>query len=261
MAFGFDRPIWFNLLGPDPDTLSKLAGEFAANGASPRHCRSRDLGQGGQPGAAEHRRGEVRAEDIATEVFFFPAATHTEKDGTFTNTQRLLQWHHKAIEPPGDSRSDLHFAYHLGRRLQHLYADSGEKRDRAVLDLTWSYSTGGEIAEPSAEEVLKEINGFTVVDGKTVSNYTDLKDDGSTACGCWIYSGVYANEKNQSQNRKPAQEQNWVANEWGWAWPSNRRILYNRASADPDGKPWSERKRLVWWDEGKRTVDGYAIRT
>jgi formate dehydrogenase major subunit len=205
----------------------------------------------------EHRRGEVRAEDIATEVFFFPAATHTEKDGTFTNTQRLLQWHHKAIEPPGDSRSDLHFVYHLGRRLQEMYADSTEKRDGAIRDLTWSYGTEGEIEEPSAEDVLKEINGFTVVDGKAVSSYTELKDDGSTACGCWIYSGVYANGKNQSQNRKAAGEQNWVANEWGWAWPSNRRILYNRASADPDGKPWSERKKLVWWDEASGRWTGF----
>jgi formate dehydrogenase major subunit len=82
-----------------------------------------------------------------------------------------------------------------------------------------------------------------------------LKGDGSTACGCWIYSGCYARDRNQTARRRPGREQSWVAPEWGWAWPMNRRILYNRASADPDGKPWSERKKLIWWDaeEGRWT--------
>ncbi|MDB4966435.1 MAG: fdhA2 [Myxococcales bacterium] len=197
----------------------------------------------------EHERGEVRAEEIGTEVFFFPAAAHTEKDGTFTNTQRLLQWHHKAIDPPGDARSDLHFAFHLGRRLKALYADSRERRDEPIQRLTWDYPTEGRHDDPSAEAVLREINGYTVADGKPVSGFTELKADGSTACGCWIYAGCYAEGVNQTARRKSHREQIWVAPDWGWAWPANRRILYNRASADPDGKPWSERKRYVWWDE------------
>ncbi len=96
--------------------------------------------------------------------------------------------------------------------------------------------------------MLREING-TGPDGKALSSYTELKDDGTTTAGCWIYTGVYADEVNQSDRRKPGREQNWVAPEWGWAWPANRRTLYNRASADPEGKPWSERKAYVWWDE------------
>ena len=204
----------------------------------------------------EHDRGEVRAEDIATEVFFFPAAAHTEKEGSFTNTQRLLQWREKAMDPPGDARSELHFIFHLGKRLQKLYAGSSDAKDRAILDLTWDYPTEGRKEEPSAEAVLKEINGFTVNDRKAVKGFTDLKEDGSTACGCWIYSGVYKDEKNQSARRKPASQQDWVAAEWGWAWPHNRRILYNRASADPEGKPWSERKKYVWWDEEKKVWTG-----
>ncbi len=207
----------------------------------------------------EHERGEVRAEDIATEVFFFPCAAHTEKDGSFTNTQRLLQWHHTAIEPPGDCRSDLHFVYHLGKRLKRLYASSHEVRDRAIQQLSWDYTAPGGLEEPSAEEVLKEISGFTVADRKAVDGYTDLKDDGSTGCGCWIYSGVYAKEENKAARRKPWHEQNWVANEWGWAWPHNSRIIYNRASADPAGKPWSERKKLVWWDEEKQEWAGFDV--
>jgi len=207
----------------------------------------------------EHDRGEVQAAGIGTEVFFFPAAAHTEKPGSFTNTQRLLQWRHKAIEPPGDARSDLHFFFHLGKRLKKLYEGSTDPKDRALLDLTWDYPTEGKDNEPSGEAILKEINGFTVADGKAVKGFTDLKDDGSTACGCWIYSGVYAQEKNQAARRKPASEQDWVAAEWGWAWPSNRRILYNRASADPEGKPWSERKKYVWWDEDKQKWTGLDV--
>src|SRR5699024_9713835 len=98
-------------------------------------------------------------------------------------------------------------------------------------------------------------------DGSMLSSYTELAEDGSTACGCWIYCGVYADGVNQAARRKPGQEQHWVAPEWGWAWPSNRRILYNRASADPDGNPWSERKAYVWWDpdanDGAGSWTGY----
>ncbi|MEJ7891147.1 MAG: molybdopterin dinucleotide binding domain-containing protein, partial [Solirubrobacteraceae bacterium] len=192
--------------------------------------------------------GELRTEDIETEVFFLPAANHTEKDGSFTNTQRLLQWHNKAVEPPGDCRSELHFTFHLIRRIREKLADSTEPRDRAILDLTWAYPVHGETAEPDAEAVLHEISGFTVAEGAPVDGYMDLEGDGSTACGCWIYSGCRADGVNQTARRRPGAEQSWMAPDWGWAWPYNRRILYNRASADPAGRPWSERKRLIEWD-------------
>lgn len=207
--------------------------------------------------APEIHRGEVRPEDIATEVFFFPCAAHTEKDGSFTNTQRLLQWHHKVLDPPGECRSELHFAYHLGRRLRALYAGSREEKDRALQALTWDYPTHGEHQEPDAEAVLKEIHGFEVETGSPVSGSKDLKDDGSTACGCWIYSGCFEGGENLTARRRPGSEQSWVAPEWAWAWPDNRRLLYNRASADPEGKPWSERKKYVWWDEAKGEWTGY----
>jgi formate dehydrogenase major subunit len=202
----------------------------------------------------EIETGEMRPEDIGTEVFFLPAAAHTEKSGTFTNTQRLLQWHHKAVEPPGDATSDLWFYYHLGKRIQAKLADSTDAMDRPLLDLAWDYPVEGPDEDPSADAVLREINGIGP-DGEALSAYTELKADGSTRCGCWIYCGVYADDVNQSARRKPGWEQSWVAPEWGWAWPANRRALYNRASADPDGKPWSERKAYVWWDadEGKWT--------
>ncbi len=206
----------------------------------------------------EIETGEMRTEDLATEVFFLPAAAHTEKAGSFTNTQRMLQWHRQAIEPPGDCRSELWFYYHLGRKLQARLAGSIDERDRPLLDLTWDYPTHGEQAEPSAEAVLREING-TGPDGAALSAYTELTDDGSTRAGCWIYTGVYADEVNQADRRTPGREQSWVAPEWGWAWPANRRILYNRASADPQGKPWSERKAYLWWDAEAGKWTGHDV--
>ncbi len=197
--------------------------------------------------APEIESGEVRPEEIGTEVFFLPAAAHTEKDGTFTNTQRLLQWHHKAVEPPGDCRSELHWIYHLGRALREKLAGSTEERDRPLLDLTWDYPVRGPHGEPDAEAVLEEISG-RAADGSFLSAYDELADDGSTACGSWIHCGIFKDGVNQAARKKPGAGQNWIAHEWGWAWPRDTRILYNRASADPEGRPWSERKRYVWWD-------------
>ena len=221
----------------------------------------------------EIETGEMRTEDIGTEVFFMPAAAHTEKSGSFTNTQRMLQWHHTAVEPAGDARSDLWFTYHLGRRIREKLAaaasaagssaDAGapgdaDQMDRPVLDLTWDYPAEGPLDEPDAEAVLAEINGWDA-DGKPLSSFGQLADDGSTACGCWIYCGVRANGVNQADRRVPGKEQSWVAPEWGWAWPANRRVLYNRASADPDGKPWSARKALVWWDGDEGRWTGHDV--
>jgi formate dehydrogenase major subunit len=206
----------------------------------------------------EIETGELRTADIGTEVFFMPAAAHTEKDGSFTNTQRMLQWHHQAVEPAGDARSDLWFTYHLGRRIRQKLAQgalgdvpaegaAADDMDRPVLDLRWDYPVYGPQDEPDAEAVLAEVNGWDA-DGKPLSSFAQLADDGSTSCGCWIYCGSYADGVNQPARRKPGRDQHWVAPEWGWAWPANRRILYNRASADLDGKPWSEGKALVWWN-------------
>jgi formate dehydrogenase major subunit len=202
--------------------------------------------------------GELRTEDIGTEVFFFPAASHTEKNGAFTNTNRVLQWHYAAKEPDGEARSDLWFMYHLGRIIREKLAGSTDERDRPVLDLTWDYPVEGALDEPSAEAVLAEINGWDA-QGNPLASYEQLSDDGSTACGCWIYCGSYADGINQTARRAPAKEQNWLGPEWCWAWPANRRILYNRASADPEGKPWSERKALVWWDADEAKWTGHDI--
>jgi formate dehydrogenase major subunit len=190
-----------------------------------------------------------------------PAAEVVEKDGTFTNTQRLVQQHHKAVDPPGDSRSETHFMFHLGRRLKELYAASTDPRDRPIQDLVLDYPTDGPNAEPSADAVLREINGYRTADRRLVEGFRDLATDGSTACGCWIYSGVYPEAgRNRAASRQPDEPGGPGTHlGWGYSWPGNRRVLYNRASADPAGRPWSERKRYVWWDEARARWTGKDV--
>jgi formate dehydrogenase major subunit len=203
--------------------------------------------------------------EIKTEVFFIPAAGSPEKEGSLTNTQRLIQWHDKAIDPLGDSRTDAWFVYNLGKRLKELYAGSTDPRDQPLLRLTWDYDFDEQprlpdgtvsriVGEPDLEKVLQEINGHKLDQtephtGKPrlLGSFSELKDDGSTACGCWIYTGVFPEHgRNRARERKLTNDP--LHHEWGYAWPDNRRVLYNRASAAPDGRPWSERKKFVWWD-------------
>jgi formate dehydrogenase major subunit len=208
--------------------------------------------------APEITNGEIDTADIQTEVFFFPATQVGEYDGSFTNTQRMLQWHSKAADPPGDCRTDTWFYYQLGKRLKAKYANSTNPRDTGFKNLVWDYepdpgvpSSPQTAGEADALKILREINGFQTADpAKHLTGFAQLKDDGSTTCASWIYCGVYpAPDRNLSARREadapgvPGAHLNW-----GWAWPANRRVLYNRASADPAGKPWSERKRWVWWD-------------
>ncbi len=195
----------------------------------------------------EVRSGETAPDRIGTEVFFFPAAGHAEKAGTFTNTQRLLQWHEKAVDPPGDCKSDAWFMVHLGRRLKARAERDDQPRNDGLRALTWDYPTGGPHDEPAAEAVLREINGWRVDGREQVRGFEELAADGSTACGCWIYAGVYpAAGDNRARERRPSGP---YGQGWGYAWPADRRILYNRASARPDGRPWSDAKKLVWWDD------------
>ena len=208
----------------------------------------------------EITRGQVRSQDIRTEVFFFPAAQVAEYEGSFTNTQRMLQWHFKAADPPGDCRTDLWFTHQLARRLKKLYASSSLARDQGFKALVWEYDSDDaherERGEPDALKILKDINGYyTAEPDRHLAGFGDLKDDGSTTCASWIYCGVLpAPDRNLSARKQPDPPGVTSAQlEWGWAWPANRRILYNRASADRQGRPWSERKKWVWWDGAKWT--------
>jgi len=205
----------------------------------------------------EVKRGELRTEEIPTEVFLLPAAGHAEKDGTFTNTQRLLQWRQKAVAPPGDSRSENWFMYHLGVLLREKAKRDPRPRNAGLLALKWDYTIEGEHREPIAEEILQEINGYTVANHELVPGFTSLKADGSTACGCWIYSGVFPKMGENRANQRAAK--GFYGHGWGFAWPSDRRVLYNRASARPDGNPWSDRKKLVWWDFESKKWTGLDV--
>ena len=205
----------------------------------------------------EVRRGDLRTEDISTEVFLLPAAGHAEKEGTFTNTQRLLQFREKAVDPPGDSRSESWFIYHLGRRLKERAEGDRRQRNAGLNAVTLNYSTSGPFAEPNAEEVLQEINGYRVADRTLVPGFGALQSDGSTACGCWIYSGVFPVPGDNRARKRQATGA--YGHGWGFAWPSDRRVLYNRASARPDGSPWSERKKLIWWDQVRNEWTGLDV--
>src|SRR6185369_10025409 len=127
-------------------------------------------------------------------------------------------------------------------------------RYEPLQKLKWELETKGPHHEPSVTQVLKEINGWDVNTGKQLASYKDLKNDGSTACGCWIYSGVFPDDAtNKAQTRD---SKDYLGHGWGFSWPNDVRILYNRCSARPDGRPWSERKKLVWWDEAKQEWTG-----
>jgi formate dehydrogenase major subunit len=211
--------------------------------------------------ASPPHRAAADTKGIKTEVFFLPAAPAAEKDGSLTNTMRLIQWHEKAVDPPGDVRSDAEIIYELGKRLKKLYAGSKAKRDQGILAMTWEYGD----RHPDMVQVLKEMNGYALQDlidkdgkvlykkGEPLKTFADLRDDGSTASGIWIYTGVLVSDAegklvNRAALRKKADEKDYLAHGWGFSWPANRRILYNRAAADPSGKPWSEKKKLIWWD-------------
>lgn len=222
----------------------------------------------------EIERGELKTADIETEVFFFPAAGHAENDGTFTNTQRLLQWRQAAVEPPGDCRSDEWFMHQLALRLMAKAKQSTDPLDEPLRALDWWYPED-EAGRPQTEAIMAEINGWYTdpaavigepaenngklfaIDrqgsphhGPQVAGYDELKADGSTACGCWIYSGVFSRDGVNKANLR--QSKDYLGHGWGFAWPGDRRIIYNRASAAPTGAPWSERKKLVWWDSTER---------
>lgn len=222
--------------------------------------------------APEIRDGTVKVEDIQTEVFFFPATQIAEYDGSFTNTQRMLQWHFKAADPPGDCRTDTWFYFHLGKRLKAMYADSTLPRDQGWKNTTWDFDrvpgegyqppSGGVADEPDELKILREINGYYTADPKRhLAGFGELKDDGSTTCASWIYCGCYpAPDRNLTASKDPGPQGVPSAFlDWGWAWPANRRVLYNRASANLDGNPWSERKRWVWWDGARGEWVGYDV--
>ena len=208
----------------------------------------------------------VDSAQIQTEVFRLPASCFAEDPGSFTNSSRQVQWHGRAIDPPGVAKTDREIISTLFIKLREMYLKDGGTYPDAIKALTWNY---GNPTNPAPEEVLREINGRAISDvmsapdpknpnapstvavkaGEQLPGFGMLRDDGSTACGNWIYSGVWTQAGNNSARRDIADPSGLgVYQNWGFSWPANRRVLYNRASAAPDGKPWDAKRRQVAWN-------------
>ena len=202
---------------------------------------------------------EVDPGKIQTEVFRLPTSLFAENAGTFTNSGRVVQWRWKAAEAPGDSKDDTEILAALFLRLKDMYAKDGGAFPDPILKLTWAYT---QPAKPSPEELLREINGKALADvldpkdptkvlakaGEQLGTFAHLRDDGTTTCGNWIYCGVWSQAGNNSARRDNSDPSGLGQTlNWGFAWPVNRRILYNRASADLAGKPWDAKRTVLKW--------------
>ncbi len=206
---------------------------------------------------------------IQTTVYRLPCAGFAEKDGTFTNSARWLQWKNTALPLPPGCKLDQDIVAQLFLKVRELYKKEGGKFPDPILKLTWGYTNP---ASPSLAEVLKEINGKTTVDaedpttkvqlkaGNQLPGFAWLKDDGTTSCGNWIYCGSYTEAGNLTMRRDASDPSGMgVHQNWAWSWPANRRVLYNRASCDVDGKPWDASRRQVWWSEAAQKWVGNDV--
>jgi formate dehydrogenase major subunit len=206
---------------------------------------------------------DVDSSKIQTEVFRLPSTCFAEEDGSLVNSGRWLQWHWKAADPPGEAKGDPEIIAELFLRVRALYAKEGGAFPDPILKLHWPYKIA---RAPSQEEIAKEFSGYALADvpdpkdptkflareGEQVPGFGALQADGTTACGCWIFSGSWTQAGNQMARRDPA-DPSGLGNTpgWAWSWPANRRILYNRASADTAGKPWDPNRKFVSWN-GKK---------
>ncbi len=208
----------------------------------------------------------VKSADVKTEVFLLPAGLFAEKDGSFTNSSRWAQWKQKALPPPGQAKNDQEILALIMQRVRELYAaDAQAKFPDPVLKLTWDYSN---VLDPALDEIAREINGHALEDladakgqtlakkGQRLNGFALLREDGSTSSGNWIYCGSYPEEGNLMTRRDPRDPSGLgVYPGWAWNWPMNRRILYNRASADAQGRPWDPARSAIQWDGEKWTGD------
>src|SRR5437667_1199616 len=208
---------------------------------------------------------------INTTVDRLPGAGFAEKDGTFVNSARWLQWKYVAVPPPGDAKVDQEILARIFLKVRELYKSEGGKFPDAILNLTWAYTTP---QNPSLAEVAKEINGKALADltdeklfpgqtikaGQQLPGFAWLKDDGTTACGNWLYSGSWTEAGAQMQRRGTDDPSGLgIYQNWAWSWPANRRVMYNRASCDPSGKPWDMERRQVWWNEAQQKWVGNDV--
>jgi formate dehydrogenase major subunit len=209
---------------------------------------------------------DVKSEEIQTTVIRLPCTCFAEEDGSLTNSGRWLQWHWTGAPPPGEAKGDIEIVAEIFTRLRAAYLKDGGAFPDPIVKLAWPYRIPH---SPSAEELAMEYNGKALADvlappdpkdpkappkvlvkaGEQLPNFAVLRDDGTTASGCWIYAGAWTQAGNQMARRDNSDP--WGIGQtlnWAWAWPANRRILYNAASSAPDGKPWNPKRKLVQWN-------------
>ena len=199
---------------------------------------------------------------IKTEVFFLPCAVSVEKEGSITNSGRWMQWRYKAANPPGQALPDGHILMALGNKIKDLYKKGGVFPD-PILNLKWDYETHGKF---DAHKMAKEINGYFLKDitvkgkqfkkGDLVPSFAYLQDDGSTSSANWLYCNSYTAKGNMAARRKSEKSGIGLNLGWAWCWPVNRRIIYNRASVDPYGKPWDKEHPVISWDPSAKGGKG-----
>ena len=197
--------------------------------------------------------------DIKTEVIFLPAASYLERCGTMTNSQRMIQWRMKGPDPVNMSRPDYWIIDKLWKRIRELYKDSTDPKDNIIKLLTWNYGDPDN-GETYVENIMKECNGYDLKDGHLLRGIREIRDDGTTSAGMWIFTGVYGDGVHMARRR--GQEDHGgmgIYPNFAWVWPDNIHMLYNRASCDENGKPVRPGQKLVWWDEAKGMWDGYDV--
>jgi formate dehydrogenase major subunit len=199
-----------------------------------------------------HRPG-VDPKQIKTEVLLLPAAYFMEKEGTISGSGRLVQWRYAGVNPPGEAKSDLEIFDTLFTKVRELYKNSSDLKDAAILKASWNYP-----AKERGEAVLKEIGGFDLTTGQPVNGIADLKDDGTTSSGAWIYAGCFKGGKNLTKRRDSKTDPSGLGMypNFAWTWPGNMKILYNRASCDEKGQPFDPEHKVVWWDAEQKKWAG-----
>jgi formate dehydrogenase major subunit len=205
----------------------------------------------------------VDSATIQTEVFRLPSTCFAEEDGSLVNSGRWLQWHWKGAEPPAEAKGDQEIVAGMFLRLRELYRKEGGAFPEPILNLTWNHL---QPESPSPEELAREFNGKALADvhdpkdpkavlakaGDQLDTFAHLRDDGSTSAGCWIFTGAWSSKGNMMARRDNSDPSGLGSTQnWAFAWPANRRILYNRASADPSGKPWDPKRKVIGWNGQK----------
>ncbi len=190
--------------------------------------------------------------DSQTEVFLLPAAASLEKEGSLMSSARWMQWRYQAVDPPGEAQSDLWIVDQLVRKLKSLYGADGGPNAQAITELAWDYGD-----PPDAHRVAQEMNGYDLTTGELLPGLAGLKEDGTTSCGNWLWCGSYTEAGNMMARRDNTDQSGiGLFSDWAWAFPCNRRIMYNRASVDLQGNPWNPDKPVISWDEQSESWAG-----